>query len=97
MVRPPNKRFSLGPERADLSFSSSPPPKKTYLSCRLVVLARHSLHAISSQLSPVPGCKGIELLQAETFDLHNFQTPTGIKFFAVAECNSQGVDRFLKR
>merc|ERR1739848_262990 len=41
----------------------------------------HSLHAISSQLSPVPGCKGIELLEAETFDLHNFQTPTGIKFF----------------
>ena len=100
MVRPPNKRFSLGPERADLSFSFSPPQKKkttTYLPCRLVFLARHSLHAISSQLSPVPGCKGIELLQAETFDLHNFQTPTGIKFFAVAECNSQGVDRFLKR
>ena len=62
-----------------------------------VFLLRHSLHAISSQLSPVPGCKGIELLEAETFDLHNFQTPTGIKFFAVAECRSQGVDRFLKR
>jgi len=57
----------------------------------------HSLHAISSQLSPVPGCKGIELLEAETFDLHNFQTPTGIKFFAVAQCKSPGVDRFLRR
>ena len=61
------------------------------------LVSRHSLHAISSQLSPVPGCKGIELLEAEAFDLHNFQTPTGIKFFAVAECKSQGVDRFLRR
>jgi hypothetical protein len=34
---------------------------------------RHSLHAIASQLSPAPGCGGIELLQAETFDLHCLQ------------------------
>ena len=38
----------------------------------------HSMHAISQQLSPVSGCSGIELLQADTFDLHCFQSLTGI-------------------
>ncbi|KAK4402103.1 Transport protein particle subunit trs23 [Sesamum angolense] len=36
----------------------------------------HSMHAISQQLSPVSGCSGIELLQADTFDLHCFQSLT---------------------
>ncbi|XP_073132610.1 uncharacterized protein [Henckelia pumila] len=39
----------------------------------------HSMHAISQQLSPVSGCSGIELLQADTFDLHCFQSLTGVK------------------
>ena len=51
----------------------------------------HSLHAISSQLSPVPGCRGIELLEADTFDLHCYQTPTGTKFFSVVSPGAQGV------
>lgn len=42
----------------------------------LASLGRHSLHAIAAQLSPLPGCSGIELLEAETFDLHCFETPT---------------------
>ncbi|KAG7969453.1 hypothetical protein I3843_07G032100 [Carya illinoinensis] len=37
----------------------------------------HSMHAISQQLSPVAGCSGIELLEADTFDLHCFQSLTG--------------------
>lgn len=37
----------------------------------------HSMHAISQQLSPVAGCTGIELLEADTFDLHCFQSLTG--------------------
>jgi hypothetical protein len=37
----------------------------------------HSMHAISQQLSPVAGCLGIELLEADTFDLHCFQSLTG--------------------
>lgn len=37
----------------------------------------HSMHAISQQLSPVTGCLGIELLEADTFDLHCFQSLTG--------------------
>jgi len=56
----------------------------------------HSLHAISSQLSPVPGCQGIELLEADTFDLHCYQTPTGTKFFSVVSPGAQGVPSFLK-
>ncbi|GLT72875.1 hypothetical protein SLA2020_447720 [Shorea laevis] len=38
----------------------------------------HSMHAISQQLSPVAGCLGIELLEADTFDLHCFQSLTGL-------------------
>ncbi|OEL29144.1 hypothetical protein BAE44_0009837 [Dichanthelium oligosanthes] len=38
----------------------------------------HSMHAISQQLSPIPGCTGIDLLQAHNFDLHCFQSLTGI-------------------
>jgi trafficking protein particle complex subunit 4 len=38
----------------------------------------HSMHAISQQLSPTPGCTGIDLLQAHNFDLHCFQSLTGM-------------------
>ncbi|KAJ8641742.1 hypothetical protein MRB53_018436 [Persea americana] len=38
----------------------------------------HSMHAISQQLSPIVGCAGIEALEADTFDLHCFQSLTGI-------------------
>ena len=37
----------------------------------------HSMHAISQQLSPISGCSGIELLEADNFDLHCFQSLTG--------------------
>ncbi|KAK8914154.1 hypothetical protein KSP39_PZI023399 [Platanthera zijinensis] len=40
----------------------------------------HSMHAISQQLSPTIGCFGIELLQADNFDLHCFQSLTGTPF-----------------
>ncbi|XP_073158031.1 uncharacterized protein [Henckelia pumila] len=45
----------------------------------------HSMHAISQQLSPVSGCSGIELLQADTFDLHCFQSLTDYGRFMVLE------------
>lgn len=57
---------------------------------------RHSLHAIAAQLSPAPGCTGIELLQADTFDLHCFQTLTGTKMLMVVEPNTPDVDILLK-
>ena len=57
---------------------------------------RHSLHAIASQLSPVPDCTGMELLQADSFDLHCFQTLTGTKFLMVAETNTPDVREMLQ-
>lgn len=68
--------------RATCLLSAQTGRGKGLISCRLLVypsasvprpLCRHSLHAIASQLSPAPGCGGIELLQAETFDLHCLQ------------------------
>eukprot|EP00249_Psilotum_nudum_P002216 c15137_g1_i1 orf=229-654(-) len=56
----------------------------------------HSMHAISQQLSPTIGCTGIELLEADTFDLHCFQSLTGTKFFVVAEPGTQGMEFLLK-
>lgn len=38
----------------------------------------HSMHAISHQLSPVNGCFEIDLLQADTFDFHCFQSLPGL-------------------
>lgn len=56
----------------------------------------HSMHAISQQLSPVVGCSGIELLEADTFDLHCFQSLTGTKFFVVSEPGTQHMEGLLK-
>ncbi|KAG6646783.1 hypothetical protein CIPAW_07G032200 [Carya illinoinensis] len=56
----------------------------------------HSMHAISQQLSPVVGCSGIELLEADTFDLHCFQSLTGTKFFVVCEPGTQQMEGLLK-
>lgn len=56
----------------------------------------HSMHAISQQLSPVNGCAGIELLQADNFDLHCFQSLTGTKFFVVCEPGSLHMESLLK-
>ncbi|XP_028117945.1 trafficking protein particle complex subunit 4-like isoform X2 [Camellia sinensis] len=56
----------------------------------------HSMHAISQQLSPIPGCLGIELLEADNFDLHCFQSLTGTKFFVVSEPGTLHMDGLLK-
>ncbi|KAG1659336.1 hypothetical protein FOA52_008390 [Chlamydomonas sp. UWO 241] len=57
----------------------------------------HSLNAISAQLSPLGGCNGIQLLEADTFDLHCFETPTGTKLLLVVEPQAQGVPGLLAR
>ncbi|XP_038692995.1 trafficking protein particle complex subunit 4-like isoform X1 [Tripterygium wilfordii] len=56
----------------------------------------HSMHAISQQLSPTVGCSGIELLEADTFDLHCFQPLTGTKFFVVCEPGTLHMESLLK-
>lgn len=57
---------------------------------------RHSINEIASQLSPAPQCTGIEMLQADTFDVHCFQTLTGTKFVMVAERHTPDVDELLR-
>ncbi|PNF16731.1 Trafficking protein particle complex subunit 4 [Cryptotermes secundus] len=57
----------------------------------------YPLFAIASQLSPEPRSSGIEVLEADTFKLHCFQTLTGVKFMIVAEPNQTGMDVLLKR
>lgn len=58
---------------------------------------RHSLHAISSQLAPAPGCGGIELLSADAFDLHCFSAPTGTKFLLRVEARCPRVPELLAK
>lgn len=57
----------------------------------------YPLFAIASQLSPEPKSSGIEILEADTFKLHCFQTLTGVKFMVVAEPIQTGLDVLLKK
>lgn len=57
----------------------------------------YPLFAIASQLSPEPKSSGIEILEADTFKLHCFQTLTGVKFMVVAEPIQTGVETLLKK
>mmetsp|Transcript_40473 Transcript_40473/g.49089 ORF Transcript_40473/g.49089 Transcript_40473/m.49089 type:complete len:137 (-) Transcript_40473:607-1017(-) len=56
----------------------------------------HSLHTISAQLSPHTDSGGIELLEADTFNLHCYQSPTGTKFFMICAPRTMGMDSTLK-
>lgn len=57
----------------------------------------YPLFAIASQLSPELKSSGIEVLEADTFKLHCFQTMTGVKFMVVAEPNQTGLETLLKK
>ncbi|CRL00702.1 CLUMA_CG013959, isoform A [Clunio marinus] len=57
----------------------------------------YPLFAIASQLSPEPKSSGIEILEADTFRLHCFQTLTGVKFMVVAEPIQTGLEVLLKK
>ncbi|KAK4886908.1 hypothetical protein RN001_003179 [Aquatica leii] len=57
----------------------------------------YPLFAIASQLSPEPKSSGIEVLEADTFKLHCFQTLTGVKMMVVAEPSQAGIDILLRR
>ena len=56
----------------------------------------HSLHAISKQLAPVKS-GGITTVEAPTFVLHCFESPTGVKFFVTARPRTADVGVFLRR
>ncbi|CAM9167764.1 unnamed protein product [Choristocarpus tenellus] len=55
----------------------------------------HSLHAIASQVSPVPS-SGIEKLETDTFKLQSFQTLTGVKFVITAEAGTPDLGEVLQ-
>ncbi|CAB3365514.1 Hypothetical predicted protein [Cloeon dipterum] len=57
----------------------------------------YPLFAIAIQLSPEPKSSGIEVLEADTFKLHCYQTPTGVKFMVICEPSQQGMDILLKK
>lgn len=57
---------------------------------------RHGLNEIAAQLAPLHGCTGIELLQADTFNLHCFQTLTDTKFLLVTEPNTPDTEALLR-
>lgn len=57
----------------------------------------YPLFAIASQLSPEPKSSGIELLEADTFKLHCFQSLTGVKIMVVVDKGQIGAEVFLKK
>lgn len=56
----------------------------------------HSLHAISKQLAPVAS-HGIDIVEAPSFSLHCFESPTGVKFFVTAKPRTPDVTSFLRK
>eukprot|EP01137_Pigoraptor_chileana_P020494 Opistho-2@82939 len=57
----------------------------------------HGLYAITSKLSPEVHSSGIEVLEADTFKIHCFQTLTGTKFLTISDPAQSGTDAILKR
>ncbi|XP_043189656.1 trafficking protein particle complex subunit 4-like [Amphibalanus amphitrite] len=57
----------------------------------------YPLFAIASQLSPEPRSSGIQVLETASYQLHCFQTLTGVKFLAVVDPRQTGVEALLRR
>lgn len=57
----------------------------------------HPLYAISAKLSPEQRSSGIEVLEADSFKLHCFQTHTGLKFIVLTDPKQLGMDNLLKK
>ncbi|KAI4462748.1 trafficking protein particle complex subunit [Holotrichia oblita] len=57
----------------------------------------YPLFALASQLSPEPKSSGIEVLEADTFKLHCFQTLTGVKMIIIADPPQAGMDILLRK
>ncbi|EDW80419.1 uncharacterized protein Dwil_GK18753 [Drosophila willistoni] len=78
----------------NLNFSR---PKMTTNEKIFLASMFYPLFAIASQLSPEPKSSGIELLEADTFTLHCFQTLTGVKFIVISETGLNGMDLLLRK
>ncbi|XP_065831745.1 trafficking protein particle complex subunit 4-like isoform X2 [Oscarella lobularis] len=57
----------------------------------------HSLYAIAAKLSPVEKSSGIEVLEAENFKLHCFQTLTGLKFMLLTDPRQTSSETLLRK
>ncbi|KAJ3027502.1 UNVERIFIED_CONTAM: hypothetical protein HDU68_003690 [Siphonaria sp. JEL0065] len=57
----------------------------------------HSIHVITSKLSPIPGSSGIEVLESDLFKMFCIQTPTGTKFLLVTDPLQANVDALMKK
>ncbi|RUP51894.1 Sybindin-like protein [Jimgerdemannia flammicorona] len=57
----------------------------------------HGVHAITSKISPLPNSSGIEILEAENFKLHCFQSLTGTKFLLITDLPHPNVEQALRR
>src|SRR5689334_10298240 len=55
----------------------------------------HSVHAISSRISPLPNSSGITSLETDTFSLTCYQTHTGVSSFSFSIFISPSTDPFL--
>jgi hypothetical protein len=56
----------------------------------------HGLHVIGSNLSPIRGGTGIELLEADTFKLYCYAAPTGTKFFFLLDLTQQNLEELSR-
>jgi len=61
----------------------------------------HGFYTIASKLSPTTSpsggsSSGLQVLQAESFKLQCFQTPTGVKFVLIVEPSAPSLDSLLK-
>ncbi|KAJ3244622.1 hypothetical protein HDU78_010728 [Chytriomyces hyalinus] len=57
----------------------------------------HSIHVISSKLSPVPSSSGIEVLESDLFKMFCIQTPTGTKFLLITDPIQGNVDAIMRK
>ncbi|XP_062499499.1 trafficking protein particle complex subunit 4-like isoform X2 [Corticium candelabrum] len=56
-----------------------------------------NLYAIATRLSPVVKSSGIEVLEADNFKMHCFQTLTGLKFLVLTDQRQTGCDSLLRK
>ncbi|KAL2916186.1 hypothetical protein HK105_204277 [Polyrhizophydium stewartii] len=57
----------------------------------------HGVHAITAQISPVPGSSGLELLESDTLKMFCHQTQTGIKIVIITDAAHTGHDANCRR
>ncbi|KAJ1490822.1 trafficking protein particle complex subunit 4 [Baffinella frigidus] len=80
-----NRHFA--PEHKPLSVNDSLRLASTF----------HSMHAIAGRLTPVGAPAGIDTVEADSFRLQCFQTPTGMKFLMLAEPRVANLDALLRQ